>query len=74
MELHEKDYPPLKRDVKNSLIDTGVLTENEFVEIKGKVNTMIRTELQFNFCGLAKEQVNDFEHFAIAVLSPPMND
>lgn len=59
--LHNKNYPPLKRDTKKSLIAEGILTENEFVKIQSQVNKMIRTELKFKFCRIPKEEVNDFE-------------
>ncbi len=62
------------KETKSTLIESGIISEDEFVESQRVVNTRIREDYKFQFLELELNDLTSFEHFAIGVLNPKFND
>ena len=68
------NYKRLTKDIKPQLIAGGIISQEEFQRLQREVNRIVKTELRFQFHSTKPEDLTRFEHFAISILNPPLND
>ncbi len=75
--LNEKlkvNIPPMRKTTKKKLVEDGIISEEQFRLMQGKVNGFVKEVLKFRYYAISEDRLPELEHFAIALLNPEMND